>query len=416
MWELPNPFLNEQGEPVPKEDWEKQRTYLRKILTDDFYGELPPSPGNVQAEKEFEKELWGGTALFEVYDLSFGPEESVHEKTAVIRPKEGTAKPIVFCGGYVDEEIAKMAVSRGFLIATPLTDDAAPDEPNFEKGTLHQAYPEYSFRAIAMWGWLLSRVMDFLEMTDFISTKEFTVAGHSRYGKAALACAVYEERASVVIAAGSGCGGMGSLRAWGSRFGSETGAVETLGSMLKDNFPHWFLPALQAYGADEPSAHARENELRFDANFIGSVIAPRPLLILEGLDDTWANPYGTVASWSAVSEVYRFLGAEKDCAIHFREGGHALNLSDWKVLLDFAESRLAGEDTPGDWHTLQKTDAPIARSWSAPMSAEEYAADDQDRAAMRARFLKSLENRWAFGEAGLETGMVKYLKKLLKEQ
>ena len=108
MWELPNPFLNEQGEPVPKEDWEKQRRYLRKILTEDFYGELPPSPGNVQAEKEFEKELWGGTALFEVYDLSFGPEESVHEKTAVIRPKEGTAKPIVFCGGYVDEEIAKM--------------------------------------------------------------------------------------------------------------------------------------------------------------------------------------------------------------------------------------------------------------------------------------------------------------------
>ncbi len=414
MWELPNPFLNEQGKTVAGDDWEQQQSYLRQILMEDFYGEIPPAPGNVQAEKIFTKELWDGAAIFEVYNLSFGPEHSVHEKTAVIRPKEGSAKPIVFCGGYVDEEIARTAVSRGFLIATPLTDDAAPDEPDYEKGTLYRAYPQYSFRVIAMWGWLLSRVMDFLETTDFISTNAFTVAGHSRYGKAALACAVHEERAKVVIAAGSGCGGMGSLRAWGSRFGAETGAVETLGSMLKDNFPHWFLPSLKDFGADEPSAHARENELRFDANFIGAVIAPRPLLILEGLDDTWANPYGTLVSWSAVSEVYRFLKREKDCAIHFREGGHALNLQDWTVLLDFAESRLAGKDTAGDWHTWTKADPAPARSWSAPF-VEENQDTSSDNAAMRARFLKSLQNRWAFGEAGLETGMVRYLKKLLGE-
>ena len=417
MWNLPNPFLDEKGSVVPAAEWKAQQERLRTILAEDFYGKCPPAPGNVRAEKVQGKELWDGSACFEVYDLSFGPEQSVCMKTALIRPKEKKAYPIVLCGGSVDEDIAKMAVEKGFLIATPLMDDAAPDQPDYQKGTLYQAYPEAGFKVIAMWGWLLSRVIDWLETTDFIEKDSFSVAGHSRYGKAALACVVNDERVRVCCAAGSGCGGMGSLRYWGSRFGAGTGKVETLGSMVKNNFPHWFADTLGAYGADEASEHSRENELRFDANFIASVIAPRPLIVLEGLDDTWANPMGTIASWSAAAEVYHYLGSDENCAIHFREGGHAFNLEDWKVFLSFAREKLTGEKEEKTWRIREANDPKIGRDWSAPGSEEEPAPEEGFAATPEAvaRLKKMLEKRWAFAEFGLETGMSRFLKEILRK-
>ena len=415
-WKLPNPFLDEKGEIADLSAWDHQREYLRNILTEDFYGRSPEDSGEVTAEKKAEKTLWDGRGRFEVYELHFGPENGLSMTTALIRPSEGKALPIVLMGGYVDEEIAKIAVEQGYCIATPLMDDLAPDSPDYKKGILYQAYPKDSFKVIRMWGWLLSRVIDWLEKTDFAEPDSFTVVGHSRYGKAALACSVYDERVKVTAAGGSGCGGMGSLRVYGSRFGEGTGKVETLGAMLKSNFPHWYLDSLQEYGSDQPSEHFREKELRFDANFIGSVIAPRPLLVLEGLDDTWANPYGTFASWSAVSEVYHYLSADENCAIHFREGGHALNLSDWKVILDFCSVKLKGEERPQDWRTRQHGDPMIARDFRAPGPEEPTPeAASFGSPEMLKRILQRMNQKWAFSEFGLETGMDRYVRGLLEK-
>ncbi len=427
-WEVANPFIKADGSVVMSPaEWPEQSAYLKEILAEDLYGRMPSAPGNVQAEKGFTKELWDGTAVFEVYDLSFGPENKVHEDVAVIRAcgGDGAAKPvpIVLCGGYVDEAIAKYAVSQGFCIATPLVDDAAPDEADYQKGTLYQAYPDAGFKVIAMWGWLMSRVIDWLETVDFVDHSHVVAAGHSRFGKAALACAVYDERVSVCAAGGSGCGGIGSLRVAGGRFGEGKGDVETLGGMITGMFPHWFVDTLVPYGAKEASRHNRENELRFDADFIGAAIAPRPLILVEGLDDTWANPYGTLASWSAAAEVYHFLGADEKCAIHEREGGHALNLEDWTTFLDFCKVQLSGAKPTVTWHTRTDADPAIARSWSAEnRTGEEVKKQDGDEkpantwsftpesiAAMKARF----NTHWAFAEAGLETGIDKFMKTII---
>ena len=415
MWNLPNPFLDEQGNTVPASAWKAQQERLRQILAEDFYGQCPPAPGNVTAQKEEQKDLWDGSACFEVYTLRFGPQQQISMRTALIRPKAAKAYPIVFCGGLVEEDIAKTAVEKGFLIAAPLMDEAAPDEADYKKGTLYRAYPDFGFKVIAMWGWLLSRTIDWLETTDFIVKDSFLAAGHSRNGKAALACAVNDERVRICCAAGSGCGGMGSLRFFGSRFGAGCGKVETLGSMVKDNFPHWFADSLGAYGADAPSEHFRENELRFDANFIGSVIAPRHLLILEGLDDTWANPMGTLAAWSASAEVYHYLGCDENCAIHFREGGHAFGREDWEVFLAFSLEKLENRKAEKTWHTRQPDDARPGRDWSAPGSDAETAGDGGFGSPENiARLKKWLDHRWAFGEFGLETMMSRYIRKILE--
>ncbi len=416
MWTIPNPLTDAQGQMTTPENWEKQRAYLADILASDLYGAMPPAPGNVTAEKVFEKPLWEGEGIFEVYDLSFGPDQVVHEKTAVIRPTDRKAVPLVLCGGYVEEENAKMAVDQGFCILTPLADVAAPDEADYQKGSLYQAYPEYSFKVIAMWGWMLSRVVDWLETVDFVTDDAVTVIGHSRFGKAALCCAIYDERIKVCVAAGSGCGGLGSLRVARSRFGRDTGAVGTIGDMTGGMFPHWFLCSVTAYGSDKPSEHNRENELRFDADFIGAAIAPRSLLILEGLDDTWANPYGTLATFGAVAEVYHFLGVDDKCGIHVREGGHALNSEDWSTLLTFCREQVLGEKVQRNWHVRSPKDPVIARDWKAdPNEAVPTENYDMSPDAIAA-LLKGLNERWVFTEAGLENGVVRFMKKMIAQR
>ena len=415
-WKLPDPFLKEDGSRIETiHEWDAQRAYLKDILAKNFYGEMPPAPGQITSEKTFEKTLWDGTAIFEVQTLTFGPEDKVSMRTAIIRSAQadGPQIPVVLCGGYVAEDIARMAVERGFMIATPLCDDAAPDEPGYQKGSLYQSYPEYGFKVIAMWGWLMSRVIDYLETVDYADTTKVIAAGHSRFGKAALACSVYDERVAVCAAGGSGCGGIGSLRVGGGRAGEGIGDVETLGGMITGYFPHWFIDSLVPYGAKEASDHYRENELPFDANFIGAAIAPRPLILVEGMDDTWANPYGTYASWSASAEVYHFLGADDKCAIHFREGGHDLNMEDWQTFLDFALVQLNGAEKHSTYKVRVAEEPPVARDWKAPglegPSPKNAGFTPEQKAAFRER----LNQKWAFTEAGLETGIDRMIKMFL---
>ena len=80
------------------------------------------------------------------------------------------------------------------------------------EGGCAKAYPGYTWRALAMWAWLQSRVIDWLETQKDIDVTKTVVTGHSRMGKAALCCGIYDERAAVVAPAGSGCGGMASMR------------------------------------------------------------------------------------------------------------------------------------------------------------------------------------------------------------
>ena len=138
-------------------------------------------------------------------------------------------------------------------------------------------------------------------------------------------------------------------------------------------------------------------------------------MILEGLDDTWANPYGTMASFGAVSEVYHFLGADEKLAIHFREGGHAFNLEDWRAAIDFTKVQLFGEEKKIFWHTRQESDPVIARDFRAPSDTEEAPKGTATGFTKKQieGLKKMLTGRWAFGEAGLETGMEKFIKSLL---
>ena len=374
-WELPDPFLKPDGERIKrKEEWQEQREYYKTLLEEKFYGKMPPRPAFTTGETLQKKKIWNGNGIYEKIRIKTGPKGEIGYNVHVFRPNsEGKTIPIVIpAGAYLGDEIAWFAVQQNFSIMSFEIQEAAPDDrEGFMNGSCKRAYPEYSWRALAMWAWLQSRVVDWLETQDFADAGKIVVTGHSRMGKAALCCGIYDERVAVVAPAGSGCGGMASLRLNGSRYGEGIGRAERIGVMLRpDNFSYWLLDGMREYGTEDGMTSYRENEIPFDANILGACIAPRGLMLVEGLDDMWINTFGTQAAWLATAEVYQFLGACEKCAIHYREGGHEYNLEDWSVVLDFCRVVLKGEEKQTNYKIKGANEVKCGYSWTSPTAGE----------------------------------------------
>ena len=333
-WELPDPFLREDGSRVEAaEEWKEQREYFKRILEEQYYGKMPPRPDHVRGERVESKFLWEESAIYEKVRLYTGPEEKVAFYVHVYRPQGAEKRMcIVIPGGDgLDPEILQKAVQQGAAVLSYEIDEAAPDDTErWNQGSCALAYPEYSWRSLAMWAWLASRVIDWLEAQSFADRNKVVVTGHSRMGKMALCCGIYDERAAITAPAGSGCGGMAE------------------------------------YGTADGLTGYRENELSFDADILGACIAPRGLFLAEGLDDQWSNVFGTQISWLAAAEVYRWMGASDKCAIHYREGGHEYNLEDWTAMLDFCRNVLEGTKKQTNYKIMKEGEVKCGYSWEIP--------------------------------------------------
>ena len=82
------------------------------------------------------------------------------------------------------------------------------------------------------------------------------------------------------------------------------GLSERIGVMLnKEPFSAYWLMENVDYGTPDGKNRFRENEIPFDANILGACVAPRRLILVEGLDDDWINPFGTQVSYLAASSI-----------------------------------------------------------------------------------------------------------------
>ena len=104
----------------------------------------------------------------------------------------------------------------------------------------------------------------------------------------------------------------------------------------------------------------------FDQHYLKALVAPRALVSAEGFGDLWSNPSGTYQSFDAAREVYRFLGAEQQIGIWYREGGHDHGAADWHAFLEFLDWRLRGLAPHTDFSPVPYPDLPRSFGWSAP--------------------------------------------------
>ncbi len=368
--EMPDPLVMDDGAKVTgARQWEARRTEIKRILEYYSIGTMPPPPGNVQGHDLKSQLLAEGKVSFRLVHLTFGPSEKLGFDVAFFVPSEGKGPFPTFVfisfdptpgvgvnapannpaastnsppargrgpGNNADPEVAARRLApvldRGYAVVTYNYQEAGQDNGGGLTNGFIAAYPDYDWHLEGAWGWSMSRVADYLQTQPFADKSKLIAIGHSRLGKATLIAGAFDERFALVAPAGSGAYGTGAFRFNGTTNGGKEGLDEVIA-----HFPYWIGPRL-------PQFSGQVYKLPFDQHWLIALVAPRPFISLDGLDDQFANGNALKESYLAAKPVYELLGAANRLGINFRPGPHALSPADWQAALDFADQQLRGLD------------------------------------------------------------------------
>lgn len=352
---IPNLFQFCNGEPVKTlQDWQKRREELKKILSFYEYGNLPPPAKIKKSELVIEEQFYDGKGIYREYTVFYGPPDFKLDVMMFlpITVQKKPAPVILFIPKFWKENddnknIASKCIDRGYALCL-YNKDVLDDDSGNRDQMIYKLYPDCDWGSLGVWGWGALRVLDFLETIPEVNTKQLTLTGHSRRGKASMWASANDERIPLVIPQSSGTGGCGSYRIVGK-------GAETLKAITTDVAPYWFVPRLKDF-------IDKEDRLPFDQHFLKALIAPRGQLSRESLGDLWANPLGTQVMHECTVPIYKFLGVPENIGIHFREGGHALQPSDWDVVLDFSDYFFFKKNPPEGLNVLPFKDT-LKPSW-----------------------------------------------------
>ncbi|HEX6471328.1 MAG TPA: cadherin repeat domain-containing protein [Streptosporangiaceae bacterium] len=163
--------------------------------------------------------------------------------------------------------------------------------------------------ALAAWSWGISRLIDFFETHPEVDATRIGVQGHSRFGKATLVAAAYDQRIGAAFPSSAGALGTSwSRRAWGETLELVSGA---------DTEYHWVAGNIMRYGGElHPGRYwpRKVENLPVDAHSVVSLVAPRVVFINGGTDvppgfgDAWTDPRGMYLSGAVASQVWNHLG------------------------------------------------------------------------------------------------------------
>ncbi len=360
---LPDPLLCENGEKVRTvEEWEKhRRPELLDLVTTYMYGKAPVLKHPLQ---------WRVDSIDKSYRFAKGKSQPQYTRKIVtiyltekkdkgalfhaeIITPNAVSSPVPTFMMFGGNKLAKgfgatqKILDRGYGVAVLNTTEGVPDGMDaFKRGAIPAYYADgQTYRlpdqwgCLAAWAWEASRLLDYLQSDESVDASKVAILGHSRMGKAALWTAARDERFAMSIPVNSGCGGCALSRRM---------IGETLWAM-NDRFPYWTCDNFQQF-------NMREAYLPFDQHSVISLVAPRPVYLATGKDDSWADPLGEFLAGKAAEPVYALyglqgIGCDKQPAVdvamnkghiayHIRTGGHAILDFDWDKFLEYADRYL----------------------------------------------------------------------------
>ena len=375
-YDLPPLLVTAEGVPVTTaEQWHNvRRPQILSLFSNFIYGRVPAQASPIKMESRvgaIDTEFMGGKATRKDVKIRFSNDRGRVEMLVLVFVPNQPAKPVPAfmkhsfnntrsrdfeahpqdknrlrngwpLGDFFDRGYAFVAVYQQDLVAH--------NEVEFLKGIHRLFYPKgQSFPKAYEWGclsavaWGAMRAMDYLETDSDVDHTRVALMGHSKMGKATLWTAAQDERFAMAISAQSGCAG---AALWRRKSG------ETLEKMVT-RFPYWLCRNAWKFVG-------QEDDLPVDQHMLLACIAPRPVYVHSGVDDTWADGRGEYLSAFHASEVYRLLGKtgltseasppvgeaiiKSDVGYHIREGGHSIDTYDWQRFLDFADYHLKGQD------------------------------------------------------------------------
>lgn len=222
---------------------------------------------------------------------------------------------------------ARPFLARGFAVAHVYYGDI---EPDFDGGAafgvrsvlggVREPRAPDEWGAIGAWSWGLSRVVDYLRTDPGVAAEKIAVSGASRLGKTILWAAAQDSRVALVMPLISGEGGAALSR---RDFG------ETIANLTDPaRYHYWFAPRYREYAG-------RAEALPVDSHMLLALIAPRPMLLVNGEGDTWSDPRGEALAADAARPVYALFGKASDLAVVTHRGGHEVLPEDLTAMADF---------------------------------------------------------------------------------
>jgi len=359
--ELPDVFRMENGKRVRTlEDWAEHRKTLMKWAVDFQYGGMPPVPEFLEVDTLHESEALAS------YHIHTGRKDCpITFQMQIVFPYEKAEKyPVIIDGDgcfrymYSDafmEPIRKAGIAFVRFNRTELEHDIRKEHTE----GLHKLYPDHKFTSLAAWAWGYHRCVDAVLKLGIADEKLIAFTGHSRGAKTALLAGATDERATIVNP-NAACSGAGACYRVHTETLCEDGVVRPSSTLEKmSDFPDWFTPELLSYAG-------KEETLPMDCHFIKALVAPRVLLITEGVSDAWSNPAGVYITHRATKEVYRFLNAEENVMVHYRDGFHFHDAKDIEILVNVIQ-HMQGKKPPDEMINVSPyEDLPLGYGWKCP--------------------------------------------------
>ena len=328
---LPDPFMGLDGKRISsKADWKCRREEIGAMYEKLMFGEKPRNPEKVEGKKSGNKYTVtvtdkGKSASFDVTINSAGTKDK--PKPALIGLDQGFGT----CGS-----LGSSTNGLDIAMITFNTNNVAPESGG---GKFFQLYNGGQGTIIA-WAWGVSRLIDALEKDPDagIDVKHLAVSGCSRLGKAALAIGAFDERIALTIPQESGSGGA-SLWRVGAQVNKQKGKQFVQGLASAGSEGKWMISSFKSYDG-------RENTLPFDQHMLVSMVAPRPLLIIDNAGQEWLGEVPSNYCGQASLETYKALGVTENYT-YSQEGGHAhcsLPNGQFDEVKDFMNKFLLGKD------------------------------------------------------------------------
>ena len=380
--EFPDPLTSFAGKRIAtREEWfDERRRELRSLFEHYMYGDWPNIPTNVAGRlvRSDPKALGGKATLRELTVTIAEGCPPIHLLLVTPNGAKGPVPAFVgmnFCGNHAIVKDSQMRIpdawmypgpgvhenrateagrgaqfdtwsvdqiiDRGYAFATFYNGDVDPDVPD-KRGGMRPFLASQGVHTatIAAWAWGISRVVGYLTTVREIDAGRIAVVGHSRLGKAALLAGATDDRIALVIPHQAGCGGSAPNRCHNPK-------AETI-ERINSHFPHWFCDTFKQF-------NKQVERLPFDQHCLVALVAPRPVLLSNAVEDQWANPEGQFEILKAAEPVYRLLGADgaatekipesgklidSTLGYYIRPGPHSMTRGDWKIFLDFADKNL----------------------------------------------------------------------------